>query len=78
MSLASLPEVSQRRAGSPHSDMFLRMLVRAAIRGRGHAASAVLAMVVAAAVATSLLNLSVDVDSKLRKEFRSYGAMLWW
>jgi len=74
MSLASLPEVSQRRAGSPHSDMFLRMLVRAAIRGRGHAASAVLAMVVAAAVATSLLNLSVDVDSKLRKEFRSYGA----
>jgi putative ABC transport system permease protein len=74
MSLASLPEISQRRAGSPHTDMFLRMLLRAAILGRGHAASAVLAMVVAAAVATSLLNLSVDVDSKLRKEFRSYGA----
>jgi putative ABC transport system permease protein len=74
MSLASLPEIRQRRAGRPHSDMFLRMLVRAAILGRGHAASAVLAMVVAAAVATSLLNLSVDVDSKLRKEFRSYGA----
>jgi len=74
MSPSSLPEISRRRADSPHSDMFLRMLLRAAILGRGHVASAVLAMVVAAAVATSLLNLSVDVDSKLRKEFRSYGA----
>jgi len=74
VSLSSLPEISRRRADSPHSDMFLRMLLRAAILGRGHVASAVLAMVVAAAVATSLLNLSVDVDSKLRKEFRSYGA----
>jgi putative ABC transport system permease protein len=74
MSPSSLPEISRRRAGGSHSDMFLRMLLRAAILGRGHVASAVLAMVVAAAVATSLLNLSVDVDSKLRKEFRSYGA----
>jgi putative ABC transport system permease protein len=74
MSSASLPEISQRRAAKPHSDMFLRMLLRAAILGRGHAASAVLAMVVAAAVATSLMNLSVDVESKLHQEFRSYGA----
>jgi len=74
MNMASLPEIRRRRSASSRSDMFLRLLLRAAIRGRGHAASAVLAMVVAAAVATSLLNLSVDVDSKLRKEFRSYGA----
>ena len=74
MSPSSLAEISRRRAAKPHSEMFLRMLLRAAILGRGHAASAVLAMVVAAAVATSLMNLSVDVESKLHKEFRSYGA----
>jgi putative ABC transport system permease protein len=31
-------------------------------------------MVVAAAVATTMLNLYVDVQAKLRKEFRNYGA----
>jgi putative ABC transport system permease protein len=41
---------------------------------RGRAASALLAMVVAAAVATAMLNLYVDVQAKLRKEFRNYGA----
>src|SRR6202035_113004 len=40
------------------------------------AASALFAMVVAAAVATSMLNLYVDVQSKLRREFRTYGANL--
>jgi len=74
MSSSSLAEISKRRAAKPHSEMFLRLLLRAAILGRGHAAAAVLAMVVAAAVATSLMNLSVDVESKLHKEFRSYGA----
>jgi putative ABC transport system permease protein len=54
--------------------MFLRMLVRAAVLRRGRAASALLAMVVAAAVATAMLNLYVDVQAKLRKEFRNYGA----
>jgi putative ABC transport system permease protein len=54
--------------------MFLRMLIRAAILRRGRAASALLAMVVAAAVATAMMNLYVDVQAKLRKEFRSYGA----
>jgi putative ABC transport system permease protein len=54
--------------------MFLRMLVRAAILRRGRAASALFAMVVAAAVATAMLNLYVDVQSKLRREFRNYGA----
>jgi len=54
--------------------MFLRMLVRAAVLRRGRAASALLATVVAAAVATAMMNLYVDVQAKLRKEFRSYGA----
>ena len=54
--------------------MFLRMLVRAAVLRRGRAASALLAMVVAAAVATAMLNLYVDVQAKMRKEFRNYGA----
>jgi len=54
--------------------MFARMLIRAAMLRRGRAASALLAMVVAAAVATSMMNLYVDVQAKLRNEFRSYGA----
>src|SRR5437899_7999861 len=54
--------------------MFLRMLVRAAVLRRGRAASALVAMVVAAAVATAMMNLYVDVQAKLRTEFRNYGA----
>lgn len=68
------PDVASRRAGKPHTSMFLRMLMRAAVLRRGRAASALLAMVVAAAVATAMLNLYVDVQAKLRKEFRNYGA----
>src|SRR5579859_1695131 len=63
-----------RRSAKPHTSMFLRMLMRAAVLRRGRAASALLAMVVAAAVATAMLNLYVDVQAKLRKEFRNYGA----
>ena len=62
------------RAGAQHTSMFFRMLVRAAILRRGRAASALLAMIVAATVTTALLNLFVDVQSKLRREFRNYGA----
>lgn len=50
------------------------MLVRAAVLRRGRAASALFAMVVAAAVATAMLNLYVDVQAKLQREFRNYGA----
>jgi putative ABC transport system permease protein len=67
-------QVARRRAAAPHTSMFLRMLVRAAVLRRGRAASALLAMVVAAAVATAMLNLYVDVQAKLRGEFRKYGA----
>jgi putative ABC transport system permease protein len=67
-------DVIERRAAKPHTSMFLRMLLRAAVLRRGRAASALLAMVTAAAVATAMLNLYVDVQAKLRKEFRNYGA----
>lgn len=67
-------DLALRRSRKPHTSMFVRMLVRAAVLRRGRAASALLAMVVAAAVATAMLNLYVDVQAKLRKEFRNYGA----
>lgn len=67
-------DVMGRRAGHPHTSMLARMLVRAAVLRRGRAASALLAMVVAAAVATAMLNLYADAQAKLRKEFRNYGA----
>jgi putative ABC transport system permease protein len=70
----SAQDVAAGRARSPHTSMFLRMLVRAAVLRRGRAASALLAMVVAAAVATAILNIYVDVQAKLRREFRNYGA----
>jgi putative ABC transport system permease protein len=67
-------ELLQSRAKARHTSMFLRMLMRAAVLRRGRAASALLAMIVAAAAATAMLNLYVDVQAKLRKEFRNYGA----
>ena len=67
-------DLASRRTRAPHTSMFLRMLLRAAVLRRGRAASALFAMVVAAAVATAMLNLYVDVQAKLRREFRNYGA----
>jgi putative ABC transport system permease protein len=66
--------VAASRTQSPHTSMFLRMLVRAAVLRRGRAASALFAMVVAAAVTTAVMNLYVDVQAKLQREFRNYGA----
>src|SRR5690348_14202132 len=54
--------------------MFLRMLLRAALVQPGRAASALVAVIVAATVATAMMTIYVDVQAKLRKEFRSYGA----
>src|SRR5689334_8960761 len=70
----SREEIIARRGGRPHTSMFVRMLLRAAVLRRGRAASALVAMIVAAAVTTAMLNLYVDVETKLRHEFRSYGA----
>src|SRR5258707_12337555 len=67
-------QVADRRAHGPHTSIFLRMLIRAGVLRRGRAASALFAMVVAAAVATAMMNLYVDVQAKLRTEFRNYGA----
>jgi putative ABC transport system permease protein len=64
----------RRRADAPHTSMFLRMLIRAAVLRRGRAAAALLAMVVAAGAATAMLNLYVDTQAKLREQFRDYGA----
>ena len=72
--LRTAGEVAERRAKAPHTSMFVRMRVRAAMLRRGRAASALLAMIVAAAVATAMMNLYVDVQAKLRNEFRNYGA----
>src|SRR6202011_4843623 len=73
MSVGHIPN-APGRSSACHTSMFLRMLMRAAVLRRGRAASALLAMVVAAAVATTMLNLYVDVQAKLRGEFRKYGA----
>src|SRR5215831_18430625 len=67
-------DLAATRAHAPHTSMFVRMLLRAAVLRRGRAASALFAMVVAAAVATAMLNLYVDVQAKLKREFRNYGA----
>jgi putative ABC transport system permease protein len=76
--LHSPRDVVERRAEaartSPSISMFGRMLLRAAVLRRRRAASALLAMVVAAAVTTAMMNLYVDVQAKLRTEFRNYGA----
>jgi putative ABC transport system permease protein len=71
---ATAQKLAARRAPSPHTSMFLRMLVRAAVLRRGRAAAALVAMIVAAAVTTAVLNLYADVQAKLRSEFRNYGA----
>src|ERR1700722_510967 len=62
------------RSSSPNISMFTRMFFRAAVLRRRRAASALLAMIVAAAVTTAMMNLYVDVQAKLRGEFRNYGA----
>lgn len=54
--------------------MYFRLLFRAAALRKGQAVAALTAIVVAAAAATAMLNLFVDVQAKLRKEFRNFGA----
>jgi putative ABC transport system permease protein len=54
--------------------MFLRILSRPLLVRRGRALTALVAVIVAASVATATLNLYTDVQAKLHREFRSYGA----
>jgi putative ABC transport system permease protein len=67
-------DLSAKREHARHTSMLLRMMMRAAVLRRGRAVSALLAMIVAATVATAMLNLYVDVQAKLHREFRNYGA----
>src|SRR5215468_4807705 len=54
--------------------MLIRMLARAAMLRKRSALAALTAIVVAAAAATAMLNLFSDVQSKLQREFRNFGA----
>ncbi len=50
------------------------MLRRSLVHRRARSISALVAMTVSAAVATALLTLYADLDAKLHREFRSFGA----
>jgi putative ABC transport system permease protein len=50
------------------------MLLRAALVRRSRVGGALVAITVAAAIATALLNLYGDAQAKLREDFRGYGA----
>jgi len=50
------------------------MLRRSLVHRRARSLSALVAMTVSAGVATALLTLYADLDAKLHKEFRSFGA----
>ncbi len=53
---------------------FGRILRRSLVHRRARSLSALVAMTVSAGVATALLTLYADLDAKLHKEFRSFGA----
>jgi putative ABC transport system permease protein len=52
----------------------LGMLRRSLVHRRARSLSALVAMTVSAAVATALLTLYADLDAKLHREFRGFGA----
>src|SRR4051794_27263782 len=56
--------------------MFLQMIWRAIMRRRGATVLALTSVTIAACVATALLGLFSDVESKLSREFRGFGASL--
>src|ERR1051326_952791 len=68
------PLAKKRKQAGNQQSMFLRMIWRAALVRKGRALTALIAVAVAAAVTTTLLNLYVDAQAKLRTEFRNYGA----
>lgn len=51
----------------------LRIMFRSATVRRGRALLTLIAIAVAAAVSTAMLNIYVDMQAKLHREFRSYG-----
>ncbi len=63
-----------RRLTATRSGLFFRMLRQSLAVRRTQTATALLALSVLACVGTALLSLYLDLDSKLHKEFRAYGA----
>src|SRR5882672_9176528 len=62
-------------SGQPKPALSLgRMLRRSLIYRRSRSLSALVALTVSAGVATALLTLYADLDAKLHREFRSFGA----
>src|SRR4051812_2605330 len=59
--------------GLSPSKMFFRLLLRSATVRRGRTLTALFAIVVAATLATALLNLYGDIDAKLSGDFRKFG-----
>lgn len=53
---------------------FIGMLRRSLVHRRARSLSALVALTVSAAVVTALLTLYADLDAKLHKEFRNFGA----
>jgi len=56
------------------SPLFFKMLERSLVLRGGHTRTALLALTIAACTATAMLTLYLDLDAKLHKEFRAYGA----
>lgn len=56
------------------SPLFFKMLERSLVLRGGHTRTALLALTIAACTATAVLTLYLDLDAKLHKEFRAYGA----
>lgn len=56
------------------SPLFFKMLERSLIQRSSHTRTALLALTIAACTATAMLTLYLDLDAKLHKEFRAYGA----
>ena len=57
-----------------HSPLFWRMLRRSLLVRSGHTTTALLALTIIATTATAMGTLYLDLDAKLHKEFRAYGA----
>jgi len=71
---ARTPSSNNTAGKGSRGQMFMRMLSRATLVRRGRSLTALFAVLVASAVTTATLNLYTDVQAKLHKEFRSYGA----
>lgn len=56
------------------SPLFFKMLERSLVLRGGHTRTALLALTIAACTATAMLTVYLDLDAKLHKEFRTYGA----